>query len=177
MSERRYKTPPKNLNSLEQRLRNVVTDTRLQLRTRRQIAYMAVIAALRANASDDDGKPLFAIKGGVAVELLMGLQARATKDLDASARTTTESIEPHLRNSLAEGWDGFTFREACVEIFELRATHSWPPSITVLEGWPRIYAAELRKAPGFEPVDVHEAAYFVNELIAQIDAGGMVAEG
>jgi hypothetical protein len=105
-----YDTPPKNLSSLEQRLRNIVGTNQLQLRTRRQIGYMAVIAALRAHAQDDDGQPLFAIKGGVAVELLMGIDARATKDLDASVRTTAGQIEPRLRDALAEGWDGFTFR-------------------------------------------------------------------
>jgi hypothetical protein len=275
MNERRYDTPPKNLRSLEQRLRNVVTEERLQLRTRRQIANMAVIAALRAHARDEDGEPIFTIKGGVAVELLIGLAARATKDLDATARTTAEEVEPRLREGLARGWDGFAFRlvswdrigntaahrgdikldykgrafegkagrelhlvgpgsldlgelglapiddvplvtlayiiaqklhactdhsyerpndrardlidillvgrlvqdveltdvrKACVETFDLRGTHSWPPSTTVLEGWPEIYAVELAKAPGFEPEDVYEAMHAVNELIAQIDA-------
>ena len=46
----------------------------------------------------------------MAIELLIGLQARATKDLDASARTTADEIEPRLRDALALGWDGFTFR-------------------------------------------------------------------
>jgi hypothetical protein len=110
MTERAYDTPPKSLSSLEQRLRNIVTDDKLQLRTRRQIGYIAVIAALRAHAHDGDGQPLFAIKGGMAVELLIGLQARATKDLDASVRTTADQIEPRLRDALALGWDGFTFR-------------------------------------------------------------------
>lgn len=110
MSDRSYATAPKNLSALEQRLRNIVGNDQLQLRTRRQIANVAVIAALRAHAHDAAGRPLFAIKGGVAIELLMGLQARATKDLDASVRTTAEDIEPRLADALAEGWDGFSFR-------------------------------------------------------------------
>ena len=61
MNGRSYDTPPKNLGSLEQRLRNIVADGDLQLRTRRQIGYMAVIAALTAHARDGEGKPLFAI--------------------------------------------------------------------------------------------------------------------
>lgn len=112
MSGHRYDTAPRNLTSLEQRLRNVVADGGLRRRTRRQLAHVAVIAALRTHATDQDGKPLFAVKGGVAVELLLGLRARATKDLDAAVRTTAEDIELHLRNSLAAGWDGFTFRLA-----------------------------------------------------------------
>jgi hypothetical protein len=110
MSGRRYDTPPKNLSSLEQRLRNIVEDGSLQLRTRRQIGYMAVIAALATHARDSDGDPLFAIRGGVAIELLMGLRARTTKDLDAAVRTMAAEIEPRLRDALAQGWDGFTFR-------------------------------------------------------------------
>jgi Nucleotidyl transferase AbiEii toxin, Type IV TA system len=110
LSDRSYDTPPKNLSSLEQRLRNIVEDGHLRLRTRRQIGYMAVIAALAAHAHDDSGRPLFAIKGGVAIELLMGIQARATKDLDAAFRAVPDEIEPRLRDALAQGWDGFTFR-------------------------------------------------------------------
>lgn len=110
MSERRYDTPPKNKAWLEQRLRNLIGDDALQLRARRQIGYIAVSAALGTHARDENGEPLFAIKGGVAVELLMGQEARATKDLDAAARARAEEIEPLLRNALARGWDGFSFR-------------------------------------------------------------------
>jgi Nucleotidyl transferase AbiEii toxin, Type IV TA system len=285
MSGRRYDTPPKTLRSLEQRLRNLVGDANLRLRTRRQIGYMAVIAALMARARDDQGQPLFAIRGGVALELLLGFRARTTKDLDAVARAAADEIEPRLRDALTAGWDGFTFRlaswdpihqtgahrgdikleykgrpfatvkfeaapaegeagrelrfidntfadlgdlgltpvgevplvtlayliaqklhactdhsvegrpndrvrdvidvllvhrllkdgeltevrRACVEIFRLRDKHHWPPSITVLKGWPELYSAELAKTPGFEPAGVHEAARAVNALIAEID--------
>ncbi len=43
--------------------------------------------------------------GGVAVELLLGLRARATKDLDATARLAGEEIDPRLRAALAHGWE------------------------------------------------------------------------
>jgi hypothetical protein len=62
------------------------------------------------HARDKHDEPLFLIKGGVAVELLLGLRARATKDLDASARLTREDIGPQLRAALAHDWEGFTFR-------------------------------------------------------------------
>ena len=32
-------------------------------------------------------------------------------------------------------------RDACVEIFQLRAKHPWPPTVTVFERWPEQYAA------------------------------------
>jgi hypothetical protein len=59
-------------------------------------------------------------------------------------------------------------RDACVEIFRLRAKHDWPPAITVLEAWPEIYATEVAKTPGFEPAEVHEAALAVDALIGAI---------
>lgn len=123
MSERRYDTPPKNRASLEQRLRNLIGDDALQLRARRQIGYIAVIAALGTHARDENGEPIFAIKGGVAVELLLGQEARATKDLDAAARARAEEIEPLLRNALARGWDGFSFRLASWE--PIHDTAAW----------------------------------------------------
>jgi Nucleotidyl transferase AbiEii toxin, Type IV TA system len=110
MSERRYDTPPKNKASLEQRLRNLIGDDALQLRARRQIGYIAVIAALGTHARDENGEPIFAVKGGVAVELLIGQEARATKDLDSAVRAQAEQIESLLRDALARGWDGFSFR-------------------------------------------------------------------
>jgi hypothetical protein len=112
MTKRRYDTPPKNLTSLEARLRNVVADAARQNRARRQIGNIAVIAALTAHARDKNDQPLFVVKGGVAVELLMGLDARATQDLDAAVRATAEEIRPRLLDALAEGWDGFEFRLA-----------------------------------------------------------------
>ena len=123
MSGRRYDTPPKNKASLEQRLRNLIGDDALQLRARRQIGYIAVIAALGTHARDENGEPIFAIKGGVAVELLMGQEARATKDLDAAVRARAEEIESLLRDALARGWDGFSFRLASWE--PIHDTAAW----------------------------------------------------
>lgn len=60
-------------------------------------------------------------------------------------------------------------REACVKTFERRATHVWPPELTVPEAWRdgyRLLAEEL----GLEVNDVGEAANEVRALIAQIDS-------
>lgn len=54
MSERRYDTPPKNKASLKRRLRNLIGDDALQLRARRQIGYVVVIAALGTHARDGE---------------------------------------------------------------------------------------------------------------------------
>ncbi len=115
VSDRRYESPPRNRRALEQRLRNVIADTQLQQRARRQLGYVALAAALMHHARDWRDEPLFLIKGGVAVELLLGLRARATKDLDATARLAGEEIGPRLRAALAHGWEGFTFRLTALE--------------------------------------------------------------
>jgi hypothetical protein len=59
-------------------------------------------------------------------------------------------------------------REACVEIFRLRAKHSWPPTVTVFEAWPEQYTA-LATELDFEPSDVNEAAAGVQALVDAID--------
>jgi hypothetical protein len=110
VNDRRYDTHPKNRRALEQRLRNVIADTELQQRARRQLGNVALAAMLVRHARDEHDEPVFLIKGGVAVELLLGLRARATKDLDATARLAGEEIGPRLRAALVHGWEGFTFR-------------------------------------------------------------------
>lgn len=101
--ERSYKTPPPNLRSLDARLQNVTDNETLKNRTRRQLANLAVIECLRRNATDDHDQPIFVVKGGVAIEFLLGLNARATKDLDSSARTGSASVEDELRDGRVRG--------------------------------------------------------------------------
>ena len=60
-------------------------------------------------------------------------------------------------------------REACVEIFEAREKHSWPPSVTVYESWPEPYRI-LSEENGFSPSDIHEAARQLQDLIDEINA-------
>ncbi len=45
-----------------------------------------VISAVLARIVDDEGLPLFLLKGGVAMELRVGLQARTSKDYDTAFR-------------------------------------------------------------------------------------------
>jgi hypothetical protein len=105
-----YNSTPRNVRALDARLRNLTADQQLQQRARRQIANTAVLAALAHHAVDADGVPLFSVKGGVAVELLLGLSARATRDLDAAVRLAGDAMGPALRDALARGWEGFAFR-------------------------------------------------------------------
>lgn len=45
-----------------------------------------VVAAVLDSIRDEDNDSVFALKGGVAMELRLGLRARATKDYDAAYR-------------------------------------------------------------------------------------------
>ena len=59
-------------------------------------------------------------------------------------------------------------RSACLEVFELRALHDWPPAVTVYDGWHAGYAS-LAEETGFHVVGLEEAAEAVGQLIARID--------
>jgi type II secretory pathway pseudopilin PulG len=163
MSDRRYDTPPKNRRALEQRLRNVIADTQLQQRARRQLGYVALAAALMRHARDQHDVPLFLIKGGVAVELLLGLRARATKDLDATARLAGEEIGPQLRAALAHGWEGFTFRLTGLE--QVRDTAALRGDVKVSyqgDPWSTVQF-EVSPAEGDSGQQIHwTASTFVN---------------
>lgn len=65
--------------------------------------------------------------------------------------------------------DDARVKEACVEIFDLRETHSWPPTLTVEPSWPEVYAG-LAAETGFPIADVAEAAAGVQLLIDRIEA-------
>jgi hypothetical protein len=60
-------------------------------------------------------------------------------------------------------------RRACVDIFEVRGAHPWPPILTPEDHWAPLYA---RAADGLEdivPPDLDSAVALVNGLIADID--------
>jgi hypothetical protein len=60
-------------------------------------------------------------------------------------------------------------REACLEIFELRDTHTWPPQVTVYPSWAAGFAA-MAADVRFYTDDVDVAAEALREFIAEIDA-------
>lgn len=168
MSGRSYDTPPKGLQSLERRLQNIEDDKNLRVRARRQIGYMAVIAALRHNAKDERSEPLFVIKGGVAIELLMGLNARATKDLDASFRAAKEEIEPRMRDALAEGWDGFTFRLDSWEPIRDTGGHRGDVKISFMG---RAFSTVQFEASPAEGESGQELSFVNNTFLDPVDLG------
>lgn len=62
-------------------------------------------------------------------------------------------------------------RGACVEIFELRNRHPWPPSLIAPERWAGLWQ-RIVDEDGFPIADLGEALVAVRALIEQIDAAG-----
>lgn len=60
-------------------------------------------------------------------------------------------------------------RAACVEVFDGRAKHAWPPNVTVYGSWDAGYRT-LAEETQFSVQRVVDAADAVRELIARIDA-------
>jgi hypothetical protein len=81
-------------------------------RMRRWVSTMVLLGALE-RMGDDEHR--FLLKGGVAMELRLQLQARATKDTDIIVITAAGvSIVDALRDALTEPYLGFAFRLANV---------------------------------------------------------------
>ena len=66
-----------------------------------------------------------------------------------------------------DGWPAV--RDACLDTFQMRGEHSWPPALVVYPSWPAAFAA-LAEDQGFDITDVDEAARHVREMIEQINA-------
>jgi hypothetical protein len=81
-------------------------------RMRRWVSTMVLLGALE-RMGDDEHR--FVLKGGVAMELRLQLQARATKDTDIIVITAEDiGIVDALRDALAEPYLDFAFRLANV---------------------------------------------------------------
>lgn len=95
-----YDTPPTNVRSLEQRIRNLEGAEGLASRRRVGMA-LVVVGQMLPNA---------AVKGGSAMALRFGRNTRFTQDLDAARRGPLRQFRSDFEESLATGWAGFTGR-------------------------------------------------------------------
>jgi hypothetical protein len=82
---------------------------------------MALIGALDRVRADDG--PRFLVKGGVSIELRLGLRVRATKDVDLVFRGAEDEMLDALDDAFTKPYAGFAFRrKGAVE--EIRDTGS-----------------------------------------------------
>lgn len=77
-------------------------------RVRRWISTMVLLGALERVSEQES--PRFLLKGGIAMELRLGVQARATKDIDITFVGDPDVLEEILDEALAEEYSGFSFR-------------------------------------------------------------------
>src|SRR6266545_3484663 len=75
-------------------------------RVQRWISFM-VVAAMLDHARDENEDPVFVLKGGAAMELRLGLRARATKDYDTAYREAIEGMLERLDEALRHGFGDF----------------------------------------------------------------------
>lgn len=79
-------------------------------RLQRWLSTMALLGALeRANAGREDPSRGLLLKGGVAMELRLGLKARATKDVDLVFHGPLEALLEDLDAAFADPYSGFSF--------------------------------------------------------------------
>jgi predicted nucleotidyltransferase component of viral defense system len=93
--------------SIEQRLANLATERQVSLdRLRRHFAFQRILVRLSA---DDN----WVLKGGFALEVRLGLDARATKDLDLAMLEDLDGVEAQdrLLDALeVDAGDGLSFQ-------------------------------------------------------------------
>lgn len=100
---------PHSMRVLQAWIREYADQEQLpESRVRRAVSFMLVALPLERSL-DTEGNPLFAVKGGVSMELRLNLRARTTKDLDAVFRGAFEDWLEALDDALAEGIEGFSF--------------------------------------------------------------------
>lgn len=106
--------PPKPPKSVGQLSRVVLSYARKQgqaeKRTRDWISSMAVAAVLERTGTGGLGA-FFVLKGGVALEMRLAGQARATRDVDFSYRgPATEDVVTIIEEAIGEPYGLFTFQ-------------------------------------------------------------------
>ncbi len=75
-----------------------------------------IVTAVLDRVRDEDGEPIFLLKGGLAMELRLQLRARATGDYDAAFRVRTEEVIDRLDEALAATWNNFDLTRDAPEI-------------------------------------------------------------
>jgi hypothetical protein len=66
-----------------------------------------IVSAVLDRVRDEDGDPLFTLKGGAAMELRLGLTARASKDYDTVFRERADTMLDALDRARSDDWQGF----------------------------------------------------------------------
>lgn len=100
---------PKTKGSLSQRLRNLAKAQSLpEVRLQRHLGVL-VVAEMLGRVRNEQGRPLFLLKGGSSIEIRLGISTtRTSNDLDAVFRGDFATMYELARANLTQGWNGFT---------------------------------------------------------------------
>lgn len=114
--------PPGNLSHL-QRLANTAADAQsVPLKRYQRWINVQILSAALERVRDEDDEPLFVLKGGAAMELRLGLTARASADYDASFRAHASGMLDRIDEALRDDWNGFTLQRS--EAVRVATTHT-----------------------------------------------------
>ncbi|HTE63062.1 MAG TPA: nucleotidyl transferase AbiEii/AbiGii toxin family protein [Solirubrobacteraceae bacterium] len=108
--------PPGNLSHLQRLANAAAADAQMPAGRYQRWINTHIISAVLDRVRDEDGEPLFTLKGGAAMELRLGLSARASKDYDAAFRARAEDMLDALDRALAEDWHGFQLQRTEPEL-------------------------------------------------------------
>lgn len=103
--------PPGNLSHLQRLANAAAGEAQVPIGRYQRWVNTQIISAVLGRVRDEDGEPLFTLKGGAAMELRLelrlGLSARASKDYDAAFRAWAPDMLDALDRALADDWSGF----------------------------------------------------------------------
>lgn len=77
---------PGDVSHLQRLIGNHAADRRMPPARLQRWLNAMIVAAVLDQVRDEDGEPIFLLKGGLAMELRLQLRARATGDYDAAFR-------------------------------------------------------------------------------------------
>jgi Nucleotidyl transferase AbiEii toxin, Type IV TA system len=114
--------PPGNLSHLQRLANAAAADAGMPAGRYLRWINTHIISAVLDRVRDEDGEPLFTLKGGAAMELRLGINARASKDYDAAFRDRADSMLDALDLALAEDWGSFQLQRTVPQT--VRDTHA-----------------------------------------------------
>ena len=94
--------------NLERRIQRLAEERGTTPARLRRLVGFAVLCETLAEAAAQGVIPLFFVKGGVAIELRLGLAARATRDLDVGLCVEPKELLPVFDRALTVGFGDFT---------------------------------------------------------------------
>ncbi len=109
MTELPPKNPPKTLSRLQQLITELEKQSGLPVRRLNMRVASMMLAGALSRLVDEEGRPKFLTKGGIAIELRLRDQARASQDVDIALLGNPEELADHLEEAFSEPYEGFSF--------------------------------------------------------------------